>query len=120
MGNVERTRKLIYKKLRTIEFEDINQNYWPGYKTWLHIIFNKSIFIFGLGLDESEVFIRWLLIERAKYFRKYPKRKHKGWFLIVKNKNGDSIEGKKFFLESVGFEILEVEDYKTIYEDIWK
>lgn len=119
MGNVERARKLIHKEPENIGFEGKNQSYWPGYKTWLHIIFNKSIFIFGLGLNESEVFIRWLLIERAKYFRKYPKRKRKGWFLIKKNMSGESFEGKKFFLKSVGFEVLEVKSYKTIYEDIW-
>jgi len=120
MGNAERARILIHKEPENIGFEGKNQSYWPGYKTWLHIIFNKSIFIFGLGLNESEVFIRWLLIERAKYYRKFPDRKHKGWFLTKKDNAYHSSEGKKFFLKSVGFEVVEVEDYKTIYEDIWK
>lgn len=120
MGNVERARILIHKEPENIGFEGKNQSYWPGYKTWLHIIFNKSIFIFGLGLNESEVFIRWLLIERAKYYRKFQDRKHKGWFLTKKDNAYQSSEGKNFFLKSVGFEVVEVEDYKTIYEDIWK
>jgi len=120
MGNVERARRLIHKEPENIGFEGKNQSYWPGYKTWLHIIFNKSIFIFGLGLNESEVFIRWLLIERAKYYRKFPDMKHKGWFLTKKDNAYHSSEGKNFFLKSVGFEVVEVEDYKTIYEDIWK
>lgn len=119
MGNVVRARRLIHKEPDNIGFEGKNQNFWPGYKTWLHIIFNKSLFIFGLGLNENEVFIRWLLIERAKYFRKYPQRKYKGWYLMKSDEKDNKKKGKKFFLKSVGFEILEVDDYETIYEKIW-
>lgn len=119
MGNVERARKLIHKRPENISFEGENQSYWPGYKTWLHVLFNKSLFICGLSLDETEIFIRWLLIERAKYFRKFPDRKHKGWFVIKNGSNNPKDEGKKFFLQSVGFEIIELNDYKSIYEDIW-
>ena len=119
MGNVERARKLIHKRPENISFEGKDQSFWSGYKTWLHIIFNKSLFICGLGLNETEIFIRWLLIERAKYFRKFPHRKHKGWFIKEKGNNPQD-EGKKFFLESVGFEIIELNDYQSMYEDIWK
>lgn len=120
MGNVERARKLIHKEPENIHFEGKNQNFWGGYKTWLHILFNKSIFIFGLSLDETEVFMRWLLIERAKYFRNFPDRKHKGWFVLKEGERAATYEGKKFFLKSVGFEVIELADYKKIYEDIWK
>ena len=120
MGNVERARKLIHKKPENIHFEGKNQNFWDGYKTWLHILFNKSIFVFGLSLDETEVFMRWLLIERAKYFRNFPNRKHKGWFVIREGESPTIYEGKKFFLKSVGFEVIELGDYNKIYEDIWK
>jgi len=117
MGNIERARKLIHEKSENINFEGKNRDGWPGLLTWLHILFNKSIFVFGLRLDENEIFIRWLLIERAKYFRKFPNRKHKGWYLT---KEGDSDnEGKIFFLNAVGFEIIKAKKYKTIYEDIW-
>lgn len=120
MGNVERARRLIHKNPENIYFEGKNQDYWPGLQTWLHIIFNKSLFIFGLGLNENEVFIRWLLIERAKYFRKFPRRKHKGWFLAKRQKNDSFYEGKKFFLKSIGFEVIEVNSFKSIYEEIWQ
>jgi len=123
MGNVERARRLIHKEPENIHiegnFEGKNQNVWGGYKTWLHILFNKSIFVFGLSLDETEVFMRWLLIERAKYFRKFPDRKHKGWFVMKEGENPTTHEGKKFFLKSVGFEVIKLTDYGQIYEDIW-
>lgn len=120
MGNVERARKLIHKRPENISFEGKNQHYWGGYKTWLHILFNKSIFIFGFGLDETEVFMRWLLIERAKYFRKFPDRKKKGWFVLKNEESSKNSEGKKFFLKSVGFEVIQLDEYKMIYEEIWK
>lgn len=114
MGNVERARKLI-----TGPENFTLENDWPGRKTWLNIILNKSLFIFGLSLDETEIFIRWLLIERAKLIRRVPSKKHKGWF-ITKKESTPQAEGKKFFLESVGFEIVEVNNYKMMYEDMWK
>lgn len=116
MGSVERARNFIHKGNEENLFSGKNMNNWRGFKTWLHIIFNKSLFIFGLGLEENEVFLRWLLIERIKYFKQFPNRKHKGWYISKKENNA----GKKFFLEKVGFEIIEVDDYSDIYENIWK
>ena len=97
-----------------------NQEHWVGLYTWLHILFNRSLFIFGLGLKENEVFLRWLLIERAKYFKKFSLRNHQGWYLMKKNENNKSDRGKRFFLESVGFEVLEVSSYDIIYKKIWE
>ncbi len=120
MGNVERARKLIHNGYESITFKGKDQKFWDGYKTWLHIIFNKSIVVFGFGFDENEVFLRWLLIERAKYFKKYPDRKHNGWYIIKKDSEDKNIVGKKFFMKSVGFEIIEADDFDTIYDKIWR
>lgn len=120
MGNVERARDLIHKSSKNINSQEKNQNYWDGHRTWLHIIFNKSLVVFGLDLKENEVFLRWLLIERAKYYKKFPVRKHSGWFITIKGDNSSKAEGKKFFLKSIGFKVIELDDYKNIYEDIWK
>lgn len=119
MGNIERARNFIHEDPKNINFEGKDKKEWKGLRTWLHIIFNKSLFIFGLSLKECEIFLRWLLIERAKYFKRFPGRKHKGWYLMSDKDLNSSIEGKRFFLEAVGFEILQVLNYKVIYEDIW-
>ena len=119
MGGVERSRNLIHKGNEERLYTGKNVSYWNGYQTWLHIIFNKSLFIFGLELGENETFLRWLLIERIRYFKKFPERKHKGWYLYKKNENSIE-EGKKFFLEKVGFEVIDVEEYSDIYEKIWE
>lgn len=116
MGCVEKARKMIQgRSVFEIEaFEGKNTNYWSGYNTWLHYIFNKDLFIFGLGLNEDEVFLRWLLIQRAKYST-IAQRPVKGWYVDRKINYG-----KKIFLEALGFEVVEIEDYKVLYEDIWK
>lgn len=124
MGCVQRARKMIHGKeglYHEEKFEGKHQNNWPGYKTWLHIIFNKSLFIFGLGLEENETFLRWLLIERKKYYLKNTEiQEYNGWYICCKDKDGNGIsEGKKFFLQNVGIKVIEADDYKTIYEDIW-
>ena len=45
------------------------------------------MFIFGLSLAENEVFLRWLLIQRAKYYRKFPERGHSAWYLVGKEES---------------------------------
>ena len=71
MGCVERARKMIQSNGFNELFDGKNQYNWIGGNTWLHVIFNKDLFIFGLSLEENEVFLRWLLIQRAKYSQMY-------------------------------------------------
>ena len=112
MGCVERARKMIQGNSLEEYFTGKNQSYWVGYNTWLHIIFNKSLFIFGLGLEENEVFLRWLFIQRTKYFKLYGKS-YRGWYIC-----NDIKEGKRFFLEHLGFKIINISDYNTLYQAI--
>jgi hypothetical protein len=118
MGNVERARKMVNNNYGYIPNEGTNP--WIQNYTWIDIIFNKSLCIFGLSLDETEVFFRWLLIQRAKFFKRFPNYSHNGWYIMKEEDNNPQIVGKKFFLKSVGIEVIEVEDYPILYEDIWK
>ena len=97
MGNVTHARKFIHGKSSLFAFDGKNTRNWSGADSWLHIFFNKSLFIVGLGLEESETFLRWLLIERAKYFRKFHNKKHKGWFITKSNKSDKNREGRRLF-----------------------
>lgn len=120
MGSVEKARNFLHKGNEGKLFSGKDQHDWRGSKTWLHIIFNKSLCIFGLGLEENEVFIRWLLIERAKYFKKFPDRVKGGWYVAPRiEKPGDRDIGKKKFLEGIGFKLIETENYIEIYETPW-
>ena len=97
------------------DFYGKNKSDWKGMNTWLHLIFNCDLFILGLGLDEQETFLRWLLIERMKYFRRFPERKRKGWYVGLKK---EMTEGKKFFLERIGFELIQLDNYEDIYVNL--
>lgn len=119
MGNVERVRKMLRKQREYINLDGKSKMVWPGYSTWLHIIFNKPLFILGLSLEENEVFFRWLLIERAKYFKTFPERKKGGWYITVKNDTDENFLGKRFFLESMGIQVLEVDNYEDAYLKMW-
>lgn len=118
MGSVHRTRQWLHRGKSSL-FSGTGHHNWQGSKTWLHIIFNKALFIFGLGLGENETFVRWLLIERKRYFLKFPNREKKGYYLMIK-KDGEDYAGKKYFLESVGIDVIELDDYQDIYERIWQ
>lgn len=116
MGSVERARNWIHKGNESRLFSGKNMTRWIGSKTWLHVIFNKPLVIFGPGLDATEVFLRWLLIERAKYFQKLPDRRKQGWYVFTDSKPRD---GQRLFLSSVGIEAVEVSSYADLYETPW-
>lgn len=112
MGSVERARGWLHKDNNKRLFSASNRHSWPGASSWLHIIFNKPLLIFGLGLDETEVFFRWLLIERARYFKQFPGRRQRAWYVYAGRKHTD---GKKFFLEGVGVESVHVGSFDDLY-----
>lgn len=113
MGCVERARRMIQGQNLNEYFDGKYQMNWKGYNTWLHIIFNKDLFIFGLKLEENEVFLRWLLIQRAKYCKMYNKPL-KGWYIGMKDK--DIKKGKRFFLEQLGIQVIEIDNYNMLYQ----
>lgn len=119
MGCIQKARSMIQgaDKSSIEDFCGKNQYGWKGWNTWLHIIFNKSLMIIGLGLEKDEAFLRWLLIQRAKWYN-YTGCRYDGWYIIGPNDKLN--KGKRLFLESVGFEIIKVPDYKIIYEDVWR
>lgn len=83
----------------------------------MHLIFNKPLLVFGLALAENEVFLRWLLIERAKYFRAFEERAHPGWYVYVNDPLDERQSGKHFFLESIGIRCVEVGSYAELYDN---
>ncbi len=122
MATVVKARKMIQgNNVESNEnYNGKNTSNWIGRNTWLHLIFNKNLFIFGLALEENEIPLRWLLIQRAIYYTKFPNRKYNGWYVTTDSEMKDKKnEGKFFFLKNMGFEIIPLNDYKDIYENIW-
>lgn len=113
MGSVGRVREWLHTSGSRL-FGAQNIRSWPGANTWLQIFLHKSLLFFGLQLGENEVFLRWLLIERAKYFREFPMRAKKGWYAYVKD-SPDFDAGKELFLRGVGIEPVAVPAHSSLY-----
>lgn len=111
MGSVQRARTWLHRGGNRRLFSGKHDADWLGAQTWLQIIFSKPLVIFGLGLEENEVFLRWLLIERARYFRKFPDKKKAAWYFHTEEKES----GKLFFLRGVGVTPVQAKDYDEIY-----
>lgn len=117
MGSVERARNWFHKGVKVSLFSGKNTQAWSGGDTWLHIVFNTPLLIFGLGLEENEVFLRWLLIERARYFKIFPDKRKDAWYVSTGGRDSD---GKKFFLDGVGVTHIDVGSYDDIYgAEVW-
>jgi len=109
MGSVEKASKIIRKEGKKL-FNGDNLFNWDGQKTWLHIWFNMPLIIVGLTLSSSEVFIRWLLIEREKYFKIFPDRRQKTYYLS-KNENTHL----NSFLSNLNIKLERSADYASLY-----
>lgn len=103
----------VQKRIRGKSAEGLSDsNSWRGGNTWLHIVFNLPLLFFGLGLEENEVFLRWLLIERAYYFHRFRNRRRPAWYVY---KDDAPQPGKLFFLKGVGVEPVKVDCFDDIY-----
>ena len=116
MGSVERARALINKGNHGRLYAEPTGAKWNGSNTWLHCIFNNDLLFLGLGLETSEIFLRWLLIERAKYFKTFPERAKKAWYVYG---GRDISPGQKIFLKSVGCEVVKEQGYDHLYGEVW-
>ncbi len=97
-------------------FQGIQWDFKRLANSWLEIIFRKNLFILGLALETDEVFLRWLLIERAKFYALYPHLQKDGWYITAEQEEISS--GKEYFLKSAGFKIVRVPNYSDIYNSI--
>ncbi|MBD5427630.1 MAG: hypothetical protein HDR38_08805 [Treponema sp.] len=84
--------------------------------SWLTVFFNKDLYIIGLGLSSYELSVRWLLLQRERFFKKYPERRKRTVFVYSSQER--MTRSKKFFLETAGIE-TEKHDYDEIYSS-WK
>lgn len=114
MGSVQRARGWIHRGGNSRLFSSAGTiNSWRGCSTWLDAIFRNDLLIIGLALEEVEVFIRWLLIERARLFQKFPQLRRRAWYIETKD---IASTGKGVFLQGVGVELVRETGYADIYE----
>lgn len=108
MGCVTRCRPWI---LGTKSFPE-----WAGRDTWLDILFRMPMVIFGVGLEGQEVWLRWLLIQRAALYKKLGIEPPVVWYVYPANEVSKANQEKLFFLECVGVEPIQADDYAAIYD----
>ncbi len=117
MRNLEAIRNMIVpsNKFKAELFEKIIFEPNTINNTWINHIFFKELFIVGLSLDTDEVLLRWLLLERAKLFSLYPMMHKDGWYIVTNRDYHRLTHGKKFFLKSIGFNIITMDGYQAMY-----
>ena len=85
----------------------------------LNIFFKKKLCFIGLGLDEAEILLRWLLFRRKvlwKYFHPNQNDDFLGWFV---EKEGMTKEGKRLLLNSSKLALIEFNTWDDIYKEIF-
>lgn len=116
MRSIEKVRSLIFPS-NDYDAELFEGNHW-GFvtlkDTWINLIFSRHLSILGLTLDKDEVLLRWLLLERAKYFALFPYNSKRSFYIVPESEDVDT--GKELFLNNAGFEIVRVPDYDTVYK----
>ncbi|WP_230281385.1 SIR2 family protein [Croceicoccus sp. Ery15] len=108
MGCVTRSRPWI---LDAREFP-----HWAAEDTWLDILFKMPLVVFGVGLEGQEVWLRWLLIQRANLYKKRGGARPPAWYVYPVGEDDERQREKRFFLECLGVEPFEVTDYPAIYD----
>ena len=125
MGMVERLRRLKRPVAREILYNP-NENGLrdPAFYAapWLRTFMGKKLWIQGLGLRAAEVSIRWLLVQRFRYWRRYrpAHRLESGWYVHgPTDKTGLLEKERRFFFESVGLKVIEIANPDESYADLF-
>lgn len=117
MGSVQRARGLIYGKGGLRDKKLFSRKDWVGQGTWLEPFFFSPLLVLGFGFEKDETFLRWLFMERARFYRVRPDQKTAAWFV---QKIDDKAEHRKRFLDELGIQSIYVKDYPDIYDiDAW-
>lgn len=114
MGSVQQARTWMHRGDDRLFANEHAIDRWKGWNTWLDAFFANDLLIFGLGLSRDEVFLRWLLIERARYFRKFGNRDRKAWYVWAKGEEKEDRD-RDFFLKHVGVQVVGVKSFGAIY-----
>ena len=83
----------------------------------------RKLWIQGLGLRAAEVSLRWLLIQRFRYWRHYKPehRKASGWYVHGPTADiGPLDEGRRAFFENVGLTVVEIPKANEIYTALFR
>ena len=105
------------KQAIKILYNQIDSPDWCGSNTWLDIFFKKPLVIVGLKLDPQELFLRWLLIQRATRMtgRNLPPS-----FYLTRGDLLKEAPGKLKFLNFLGIEVIQFPQNSLYNHPIWE
>lgn len=90
---------------------------------WLRVFFGRKLFIQGLGLRAAEVSLRWLLIQRFRYWNHYRPQASatSGWYLHGPTDEVGHLESeRRAFFENVGLEVIEIRRKGDCYGGLYR
>ena len=97
------------EKYKTVkQFED----------SWLSPFYHNTLVIIGLGLPASEVYLRWILLERANTKRKDDSRVGEGYYVYAEE-DSSITEGFKEYLKYVDIKPIGYSTWREMYSDIF-
>lgn len=108
-ANIQRLRKFLYGKKNSL-FESSGN--WIGKNSWVDIFFHKNLYIIGLSLDVQETSLRWLLMERERYFQKHPAFRKEAFYVCTESELKKS---KEIFFKTLNIKIAKTKNYDEIY-----
>lgn len=100
---------------RVVEWKQPSEPNWPGRNTWVNIFYNAPLIIAGLGLTNQEVFLRTLLIERKRYWKKKG-GEPQSYYLVRKSADGKEESDGRMFLRALGFKVVEFDNAEELYD----
>jgi len=118
MGMVQRLRALTQQIAKQIYNEASQQPLSFDKAPWLPIFMSRKLWIQGLGLGVDEVSIRWLLIQRYRFWRALHDRNENasGWYVHgPTEKIGNLDDQRRIFFENVGLQVLEISKAEEAY-----
>jgi hypothetical protein len=125
MGMVQHLRGFKHKVAEEIlSGPNEDQTRDPAYHAapWLRVFMGKKLWIQGLALHADEVSLRWLLIQRFRYWKRYKPdyRRCSGWYVHGPTQMCGSLdEDRRAFLESVGLEVIEINSQQNLYQGLF-
>jgi hypothetical protein len=115
IGAIDYTNTIARLKKWLPEKTYSSDNVWIGKNSWIDIFFHCDLIIIGLSLEPQETSLRWLLMERERYFRRHVEKRKKTLFVI--NSEHDKVgDGKKYFFESLKIDIKKYKLAAEIYK----
>lgn len=125
MGMVERLRKLKAPIAKEAFRGPEGDQKIPAFHAapWLRIFLGKKLWIQGLGLGPDETSIRWLLIQRFRYWSNFRAcdRFKSGWYVHSSAKEvGPLDDARRTFFESVGVQVISIDEAADAYTKLFE